>query len=56
MKDKLYEELLDIQTELLNVTDFIKKLELKDRELEIKIELGLTQTGDSYDACENCSA
>jgi len=56
MKDKLYEELLDIQAKLLNVTNFMEKLDLKDRELEIKIELGLTQTGDSYEACENCSA
>lgn len=56
MKDKLLEELLQIQTELLTETDFIKKIELKDRELEIKLELGITNVGDSYEACENCSA
>lgn len=56
MKDKLLEELLEIQSELLTETDFIKKIELKDRELEIKLELGITNVGDSYEACENCSA
>lgn len=56
MRDKLYEELLDIQAKLLTVTDFIEKLELKDRELEIKIELGMFELDDNYEACENCSA
>ncbi len=56
MRDKLFEELLDIQNQLLTETDFFKKLELKDRELEIKLELGVTSLGDSYEECENCSA
>lgn len=56
MRDRLIEELLNVQSQLLSETDFIKKIELKDRELEIKIELGMTSLGDSYEECENCSA
>lgn len=56
MIDRLVEELLEIQDQLKKETDFIKKMELKDRELEIKLELGLTSFGDSHEDCENCSA
>lgn len=56
MRDRLIEELLNVQSQLLSETDFIKKIELKDRELEIKLELGMTSLGDSYEECENCSA
>ena len=56
MIHRLVEELLEIQDQLLTEKDFIKKMELKDRELEIKLELGITSLGDSYEECENCSA
>lgn len=56
MKDILEKELLEIQNELKSETDFIKKIELKDKELEIKLKLGLTNIEDNYEVCENCSA
>lgn len=53
---ELQQELLEIESKLAITTDFIEKLELKDRELEIKLKLNLISTKDNYEACEGCSA
>ena len=53
---QLQQELLEIQNKLEVTTDFIEKLELKDRELEVKLKLNLISTEDNYEACEGCSA
>jgi len=52
----LQQELLEIENKLKETLDFLEKLELKDRELEIKIALNLIGIKDNYEACEGCSA
>jgi hypothetical protein len=54
--DDILAEIVELELTLKETKDFIEKMELKDKILELRRSAGLVKPPDSPYECEGCSA